>query len=111
MPNNVKLQPKLIVTAFLTFVLTSALFGLPCLAASYDFAHRHAGGSLEHFHNPSTIFSFIPIPTVFLKICLAACVCIILLWGSIVLRYLPNRATYIRGPPNYLSEDEDHDDD
>ncbi len=102
MPNNFKQKPKLTVTAFLVFVLTSALFALPCLAVKYDFAHRHAGDSLEHFHNPITIFSFFPSPIVLLKFCLAACTCIILLWSSVVLCYLPNRATYSRAPPNYI---------
>ena len=99
MPNNLLQQSKLSITVLLISVLTSAL---PCLAGKYDFAHNHTGNQLEHFHNSSTIFGFLTSPTVLLKICLAACTCIILLWASIALRYLPNCATYSRAPPNYM---------
>ena len=87
--------------AFFAFLLTSALFASPFLAAQQDFGHTHPEGTPPHVHGISSVLghtSLSPVVT-FVVVSFAVVFLLSLAYVSVVLAADRNPAHGVRAPP------------
>ena len=87
--------------AFFAFLLTSALFASPFLAAQQDFGHTHPDGTPPHVHGVSSVLGHVSIsPTVTaVAVSFAVIFLLSLAYVSVVLAANRSPAHGVRAPP------------
>ena len=88
--------------AFFAFLLTSALFAAPFLAAQEDFGHTHPEGTPPHVHGVSSVLGHtLAAPVVAAVAVLFAVVFVLsLAYTSLVLAPVRTSAHGVRAPPS-----------
>ena len=87
--------------AFLAFLLTSALFVAPFLAAQQNFGHTHPEGTPQHHHALTTVLGHATVAPTVTSVALSFGVCFFLasLYTSLVLASFRDPAHGVRAPP------------
>ena len=87
--------------AFFAFLLTSALFAAPFLAAQQDFGHTHPKGTPHHVHALATVLGHVYVAPAVVAVGVSFVVAFLLAlpYTSLVLAVFRSPAHGVRAPP------------